>query len=231
MSNCGTKKPAPSAACGTDAPQGNGFTANGYESRAGGQEAVTQQNYFRRVARHCILLLLATCAAYGSPIQYVFTATTRATLGSPAHTETFELIMPDFLPVTTNGGVISLLSNDPSVISCSPCKAPPVAALHFLRGGSGDSIQFQDTDNVGRFYLFAPGALTTLGPQSTLPGINVNMGTLVVSRAADETSAPEPSTWTMIFGGLTAAAIIRRRRRGGRDERNIEYPQNTAVRS
>lgn len=170
----------------------------------------------KRLLKYCATVCLGAYAAYGSPILYTFSATTKPTLGSPAHPEFFRLVMPDFLPVVTGGPVVSLLTSDPGVISCTPCRQPPVKALHFLSSITFDSIQFQDSDGVGRFYMFPANALSSLGTFNTQPGINVNVGKLVVS------SVPEPSTIGMLAAGITALLAagaarrrLRRRDRGG----------------
>jgi len=166
----------------------------------------------RRIIQSAVLVFVLACTAYSAPIMYSFTATTRAMPGSPSHSEAFELVVPDFLPVTENGNVISFVSSDPAVISCTACVAPPTNAMHFLRGGSGDSIQFVDADGTSRFYLFPSNVLSMLGTFDTLPGINVNVGTVTVWSLSDGASAPEPSTWGMLGCGLAAVILSRFRR-------------------
>ena len=56
------------------------------------------------------LLCFAGYAVHASPILYTFTATTQASLGSPGHTQTFQMIAPDFLPVD-GGNLISFLAS------------------------------------------------------------------------------------------------------------------------
>src|SRR5690348_13111804 len=85
--------------------------------------------------RSCAVLCFAAFAAYGAPVLYTFTATTRATQGSPSHTEQFQLTVPDFLPLVENGAVLSFLRDDPALISCVSCAEAPLSALHFLRSG------------------------------------------------------------------------------------------------
>jgi hypothetical protein len=157
------------------------------------------------------ILMASACAVYGDPVLYSFTATTSAPIGSPSHTEAFEFVAPDFLPVVLNGPVISVMKTDPAMLSCVACVDPPIPAVHFLRGGAGDSIQFQDADHISRFFLFQPDALSTMGTHSTQPGINVAVGTLTVSAAPAQSDAPEPSTWTMLGIGFAGLAIGVRR--------------------
>jgi len=175
----------------------------------------TAHDALRRIFPTCALLCLATVSACAGPIAYSFSATTRATPASPAHEEAFQLLLPDFLPVTVNGPVVSFASTDPALVACANCAAPPASAVHFLRGGSGDSIQFQDTDGVSRFYLFPANTLTTPGTFDTVPGINVNVGRFVVSNLSDGSAVPEPASWTMLifgFAPLAAAWWLKRRR-------------------
>jgi hypothetical protein len=117
------------------------------------------------------------------------------------------LTVPFFLPVVLNGPVVPFVSTDPEVISCVPCKNPPDPALFFLRGGIGDSIQFQDANGTGYLYFFPADALSNTGTHQTLAGINVNTGTLTV------TATPEPSTQGLLMIGLGTAAVVLRRRR------------------
>lgn len=160
------------------------------------------------VFRGCALVCLASCAAKAGPIRYSFEAATRDSVGSPSHIEMFRLQLPDFVPVVANGPVVSFLADDPGVASCLACKQPPLSAFHFLRGGSGDSIQFQDADGTGRFYLFSPNVFSSVGTYSTQPGINVNVGTLVV------TAVPEPSSVSLVLAALGCGGIGWFRRRG-----------------
>lgn len=152
-------------------------------------------------------LSLAACAAYGSPVLYTFTATTRATLGSPAHTEAFQLRLPEYLPVAEGSPLISFLRTDPAVLSCTACTNAPVPALHFLRSGGSDLVQFADEDGTTRLYMFPLLALTSAGTHDTLPGINVAVGALTVA------PVPEPSTTAMLVIGLAALALGARGRR------------------
>jgi hypothetical protein len=149
----------------------------------------------------------AVCTAHATPVSYTFTATTRATLGSPAHLEQFRLLAPDFIPVVLNGPVISFLRDDPALISCVSCTDPPVQTLHFLRSGSGDVVQFRDTDGILRPYFFPMNVLSSPGAYNTSPGINVNVGKLVVAET------PEPATVAMVTAGLAIAGLLRRRLR------------------
>jgi hypothetical protein len=128
-------------------------------------------------------------------------------VGSPAHLEQFQLAVPDFLPLVTDGPLITFQSDDPAVISCVACASPPAGALHFLRSSIGDIIQFRDADGILRPYFFLPNVLASAGTYSTLPGINVNVGELVVSEI------PEPSTAGLVGVALTAALCRRRRSR------------------
>jgi hypothetical protein len=154
-------------------------------------------------------LVLSACAAYGGPILYTFTGTTLPSSGSPAHSEVFQLKVPDFLALVVNGPLAQFRSDDAGMISCVPCAGPPVSAVSFLRGGAGDSIQFQDQNGTGYFYLFGENAFSTVGTHQTLPGINVNTGTLVVE------AVPEPSTFGLLVIGLSTVAL-RLRNRGAR---------------
>ena len=157
----------------------------------------------------CVALLLLTgVAAIASPVRYTFEATTTALPGSPSHVESFSLVTSAFLPVVENGPLISFLADDPAVLSCVSCVAPPIPALHFLRSASADLIQFVDADGTNRPYFFPVDALSNVGTWSTQPGINVNQGTLVVS------SVPEPATAGALLIGLAiiaAAGVIRKR--------------------
>jgi hypothetical protein len=137
---------------------------------------------------------------------YTFTATTQPTQGSPSHLEQFQLMAPDFLPLVTNGDVISFLRSDPAIISCVACTDPPVPTLHFLRSDTSDLVQFRDADGILRPYFFSPSALSNPGTHDTLPGINVNVGKLIVSEI------PEPSTTALLGGGLATLALLLRRR-------------------
>jgi hypothetical protein len=170
---------------------------------------------------HCAAaVFFEASVAYGSPILYTFNAVAPASAGSLAHSQTFQLIVPDFLPVVLNGPVAEFLSTDPAVVSCVPCKDPPVSALFFLRGGAGDSIQFQDKNGTGYFYLFAENVLSNTGTYETLSGINVNKGTLVVA------AVPEPSTTCLLAMGLSGVALrlrIRRRRVQGQSPPRAKF--------
>jgi hypothetical protein len=157
--------------------------------------------------RICAALCFATCAASAAPVLYTFTATTRATPGSPSHLEKFELTTADFLPVVVNGPVISFLQTDPALLSCVACATPPAGALHFLRADSSDVVQFRDADGILRPYFFAPNTLSIPGTHDTLPGFNVNVGNIVVAET------PEPSTAGLVITGLAAAALRLRRYR------------------
>jgi hypothetical protein len=112
---------------------------------------------------------------------------------------------PDFLPLVTNGGLISFLRSDPALVSCVACTDPPILTLHFLRGDTSDLIQFRDADRILRPYFFPVNALANAGTYDTLPGINVNVGRLVVAEI------PEPSTMAMFIVGAAALAFRRRR--------------------
>ena len=151
-------------------------------------------------------LCLATSMAHAGPITYTFSGTTLPGSGSPSHSELFQLTVPDFLPVVLNGSVVPFVSTDPGVIACVPCKDPPNPALFFLRGGIGDSIQFQDADGTGYLYFFPADAFSNVGTHHTLAGINVNTGTLII------TATPEPSTQALLMIGLGPVAVVFRRR-------------------
>jgi hypothetical protein len=166
-------------------------------------------NLRARLLRSCGVLCLVVCAGNGAPVLYTFTATTRSTMGSPAHLEQFKLDLPDFLPLVMDGTVIPFQSDDPAVISCIACANPPTGALLFLRSSTGDIIQFRDADGILRPYFFSPSALSSVGTYSTLPGINVNVGSLAVSQI------PEPSTAGLV-GVALAAALHRWRRKRSR---------------
>lgn len=161
-----------------------------------------------KAALHSIgaLLCLAASTAYGGPIHYAFTGTTLPSGGLPGHSQVFELTLPDFLPVVSGGPVVEFVSTDPAVISCIPCTNPPDPALFFLRGGIGDSVQFQDQNGTGYIYFFPADVLTTVGTHQTLPGINVNTGTLSVA------AIPEPSTAGMLILGVLFLRRARRKR-------------------
>lgn len=153
----------------------------------------------------CLALALLTTTAQASVI-YTFTATTRASLGSPSHQETFRLETGDFLPLVTGGPLISLLETDPSVQQCSPCENPPVPALHFLRSGDSDLVQFADEDGTTRLFRFPFETLSSAGSYSTLWGINVESGQLTVA------NTPEPSTFALLAVGAALISVRIRRR-------------------
>lgn len=143
------------------------------------------------------VLCFAGSNLFGGPVLYHFTGTT-VPGASPSHMQTFQLTAPDFLPAVLDGGPLPLLSTDPAIISCIPCDAPPLPALFFLRGSSGDSIQFEDENGTGYVYFFPANSLSSLGTHNSLPGINVNRGVLLV------TATPEASTiWLLLFGMVT----------------------------
>jgi hypothetical protein len=119
----------------------------------------------------------------------------------------FQLTLPDFLPVVLNGPVITFLSTDPEVNSCVPCNSPPVPALAFLRSAGSDLVQFADQNGTNYPYFFPENALSNAGVFQTLPGINVNTGSLVI------TAIPEPSTAGVFVLGLSAIALYLRLRR------------------
>ena len=73
-----------------------------------------------------------------------------------------------------DGGTLPVVSNDPIVLSCVPCEAPPLPALDFLRGSSGDIIQFEDANGTGYVYFFRVNSLLSLGTHNTQPGMNVH---------------------------------------------------------
>jgi hypothetical protein len=166
-------------------------------------------NWKTRLLSYPAFLCVAVCTAHATPVSYTFTATTRATVGSPAHLEQFRLLTPDFLPVVLNGPVISFLRDDPALISCVSCTDPPVPTLHFLRSGIGDVVQFRDADGILRPYFFPMNVLSNPGVYDTPGGFNVNVGKLVVA----ETETPEPATVAMVTAGLAIAGLLRRRLR------------------
>ena len=165
------------------------------------------QNAWARLAQLGAVLCLTASAASAAPILYTFTATTKATMGSPSHLEKFELLAPDFLPVVPNGGILSFKSNDPMLLSCEACAAPSTSAVIFLRGTTDDLVQFRDADGILRPYFFPVNALTTAGIHDTKPGFNVAVGRLEVT----EVAAPEPGTV-----GLTLSRFFKGGRRGGK---------------
>jgi len=147
------------------------------------------------LSSYCAVLCFATVTAYGAPMLYNFSGTTIPGGGSPSHVQSFHLAVPDFLPTVLDGGPLPVVSNDPIVLTCVPCEAPPLPALYFLRGSSGDIIQFEDANGTGYVYFFPVNSLSSLGTHATQPGINVNRGTLVV------TATPEASTiWSLLLG-------------------------------
>ncbi|MCC6590558.1 MAG: PEP-CTERM sorting domain-containing protein [Bryobacterales bacterium] len=152
-----------------------------------------------------VAIALFTTTAHASVI-YTFTATTRASFGSPSHQETFRLETPGFIPLVTNGPLISLLETDPAVTKCTPCKDAPVPALHFLRGSTSDLIQFADEDGATRLFTFPFESLSNAGSYSTLWGINVERGELTVA------NTPEPSTFALLATGAALLAFRRQRR-------------------
>jgi hypothetical protein len=154
----------------------------------------------------CAVLCSATYTAHATPVLYTFTATTRATLGSPSHLEQFQLEAPDFLPLVLNGAVMSFLRSDPALISCVACTDPPVPTLHFLRSDTSDLVQFRDADGILRPYFFPANSLSSPGSYNTLPGINVAVGKLVVAET------PEPSTMALVISGAATLALRLRRR-------------------
>ena len=154
-----------------------------------------------RLVLRGVALLFAAVAAYAGPIHYTFTGTTVGSLDSPSHLQEFELTVPDFLPVVSNGLVASFLSIDPEVSSCTPCIGPPHSALIFLRGPDHGLIQFKDMDGINYAYFFSENVLSAPGTRYTLPGVNLNTGTLTV------TAVPEPSTWSVLMIGLGVLAF------------------------
>ena len=162
-----------------------------------------------RLLTYLTILFSATYTAHAAPVLYTFTATTRASLGSPSHLEQFQLQTPDFLPLVLNGGVLSYLRSDPALISCVACTDPPVPTLHFLRTDTSDMVQFRDADGTLRAYFFPANSLSNPGRYDTLPGINVAVGNLVVGEV------PEPSTMALVIAGASALASRRRRRTAG----------------
>jgi hypothetical protein len=129
------------------------------------------------------------------PVLYTFSGTT---VVSP-HSQAFQLLLPDFLPVVLNGPFVSFLSTDGAVLSCVPCNIPPVPALSFRRAETSlpsDYISFSDIDDVGYDYYFSLGAFSSVGTYQTLPGVNVNTGTLVVA------AVPEPFTLMLLMIGF-----------------------------
>ena len=175
----------------------------------------TQKSIGTRLLMSCGVLLFVSQGAHAAPVLYTFTATTQAAMGSPSHTEQFQLATPGFLPLVLNGEVLSFLRSDPALISCIACAEPPVPTLHFLRSDSSDLVQFSDADGILRPYFFPPNALSSPGTYDTLPGINVNAGQLVVAEA------PEPSTMLLVVMGAAPFAFRRRRARPAR----AEYPE------
>jgi hypothetical protein len=114
---------------------------------------------------------------------------------------------PDFLPLVLNGEVISFLRDDPALLSCIACTDPPIPTLHFLRSDNSDLVQFRDADGILRPYFFPPSVLSQLGIYDTLPGINVNVGKIVVSEV------PEPSTAGLVLAGAALVTLRLKRRR------------------
>lgn len=159
----------------------------------------------KRLLQCVAALCLATCAAYGSPVVYSFTGTAPAQPGSPSHAEVFQLTLPDFLPVDLNGPPVQFVSTDPGVNSCVPCQPSPITALVFLRSASSDLVQFLDENGTTYPYFFPANTLTQVGYYQTLPGFNVNAGTLEVGA-----EAPEPSTMAFLAMGLGAVGLVRR---------------------
>jgi hypothetical protein len=162
-----------------------------------------------RLLPYAAVLFSATYTAHAAPVLYTFTATTRDSLGSPSHLEQFQLQAPDFLPLVLNGDVLSFLRSDPALISCVACTDPPVPTLHFLRGDTSDLVQFRDADGTLRLYFFPANSLSNVGTYDTLPGINVEVGNIVVAEI------PEPSTMALVIAGAGALALRRRCRTPG----------------
>lgn len=162
----------------------------------------------------CATLCLAAGVSSASPVLYTFTATTRATLNSPAHLEMFRLQLPDFMPVVEGGPLVSFFRTSPEVLACVACQTTSIPVLHFLRGATSDLVQFADDDGTTRLFTFSFGALSDFGTHSTLAGINVERGTLVVA------PVPEPSTLALFLLGISALAGSLYARRADRDGRS-----------
>lgn len=146
-------------------------------------------------------ILLTQPAAHASSVLYTFSGTTVGSFPTPSHNESFRLLVPDFLPVETNGPVLSIQADDPGLQLCEPCAATSVPVLHFLRGSTSDLVQFVDSDGTTRLYTFAALALSTPGTYDTLFGININRGTITVE------SVPEPSTLALLLIGFGVLVI------------------------
>jgi hypothetical protein len=126
----------------------------------------------------------------------------------------FQMTLPGYLPLVSGGPLLSFLSTDPTVNSCVPCVDPPLTALYFLRGGTSDLIQFKDQDGTNYLYTFPVNSLSQAGRYSTLPGININKGTLNVT----VTATPEPSAAVLFAIGLCTVLLgLRLRRRALED--------------
>ena len=148
-----------------------------------------------------LLAFLAQPTIAGS-IAYTFTGAA----AEPSHAQSFQLIVPDFLPLVLDGPHLGFLSTDSGMTSCIPCESR-FTALFFSRQsalGQVDQLQFNDANGTAYVYLFPINAFSNLGTYQTL-GLNGNDGALSVSEV------PEPSVAALILIGLGILGIRRTR--------------------